>query len=163
MVGALCPAKPLHPNKTIKYFRLQMYNKIRENDPLTVRDKKTGLKSWVAMLAVLSLIGTVGCLSSTGTPQGEPALQQETATTSGVPVMIEGFKFTPATITVPKGTAVVWTNKDSATHTTSALDGTWDSENLGRGDTFTFTFSEAGTFDYQCDIHPRMKGTVVVQ
>jgi plastocyanin len=132
---------------------------------LIVRGKKRDLKSWAAVLAVLSLIGTVGCLSSTGTPQGEtePALQQNTGATPGVPVMIEDFKFTPATITVPKGTAAVWTNKDSATHTTSALDGTWDSENLRKGDAFTYTFNEAGTFDYQCNIHPRMKGSVVVE
>lgn len=133
---------------------------------MMARGKKTNLKSWIVMLAVLGLIGTVGCLSSTtGTPQGdtEPALQQETATISGATVMIEGFKFTPATITVPQGTNVVWTNKDSVTHTTSALDGTWDSGNLGKGDIFTFTFTEAGTFHYQCNIHPRMKGSVVVE
>jgi plastocyanin len=63
---------------------------------------------------------------------------------------------------VPVGTTVVVTNTDSTQHTWTALDGTFDSGALGEGDTFEFTFTEAGTFDYRCNFHPSMTGTIVV-
>jgi plastocyanin len=81
---------------------------------------------------------------------------------SQVSMNIQGFEFIPGSISIAKGTTVMWTNKDAATHTTSSIDGTWDSGSLKKDDNFSFTFNEAGTFNYQCDIHPNMKGTVIV-
>jgi plastocyanin len=81
-----------------------------------------------------------------------------------VAVTINGFAFMPATITVPVGTRVVWTNQQpQVPHTvTSDTPGIFDSGTLQTGATFAFTFNQAGTFAYHCSIHPFMHGMVVV-
>jgi plastocyanin len=80
-----------------------------------------------------------------------------------VAVTIDNLAFAPATITVPVGTQVVWTNKQAGVpHTTTSDTGVWDSGILNTGATFSFTFKEAGTFAYHCNVHPTMHGTVVV-
>lgn len=77
-------------------------------------------------------------------------------------VTIQNFAFAPAVITVPVGTAVTWTNQDIEQHTVTARDKTFDSGVLANGKSFRFTFSKAGTYDYNCIIHPEMVGRVVV-
>lgn len=78
-------------------------------------------------------------------------------------VSISNFAFVPATLTVPVGTTVTWTNQDEEPHTVVSDDGsTLHSPGLDTGKTFSFTFSNAGTFAYVCSIHPMMHGTVVV-
>ena len=47
-------------------------------------------------------------------------------------------------------------------HRVKANDDSFDSEDMGQGDTFEHTFDAAGTFDYICAIHPSMKGTITV-
>ncbi len=81
-----------------------------------------------------------------------------------VAVTINGFAFMPASITVPVGTRVVWTNQQpQVPHTvTSDTAGIFDSGTFQTGATFAFTFNQAGTFAYHCNIHPNMHGTVVV-
>ena len=78
-------------------------------------------------------------------------------------VSIANFSFTPATLSVSVGTTVTWTNNDSVTHTVTADQGAFDSNNLSPGNTFSFTFSQAGTYPYHCKIHPSMMGTIQVQ
>lgn len=78
-------------------------------------------------------------------------------------VNISNFAFVPATLTIPTGSTVTWTNKDEEPHTVVSNDGsTFHSAGLGTNGTFSFTFKDAGTFDYVCSIHPMMHGTVVV-
>jgi plastocyanin len=77
-------------------------------------------------------------------------------------INIEGFAFNPGTITVQTGTTVKWVNKDSDSHTVVAEDGSFKSPRLGQGESFSFTFTKAGTFAYRCGIHASMKGTIVV-
>jgi len=81
-----------------------------------------------------------------------------------VAVTINGFAFMPASITVPVGTRVVWTNQQpQVPHTvTSDTAGLFDSGTIQTGATFAFTFNQVGTFAYHCNIHPNMHGTVVV-
>ena len=80
-------------------------------------------------------------------------------------VVIDDSAFSPTAITVPRGTKVTWVNKDYDPHTVvDASDAKrFKSPALDTDETFSFTFSEAGTFQYFCTIHPRMQGTVVVQ
>lgn len=84
-----------------------------------------------------------------------------TATNS---VTIQGFAFSPADVTVKKGTTVTWTNQDSATHTVTETDGMTgpDSGDLANGKSYSFTYDTVGTFKYHCAIHPSMTGTVTV-
>jgi plastocyanin len=82
---------------------------------------------------------------------------------TGNRVAIKGFAFAPAALTVPAGTTVTWTNQDSDAHTvTSDGGGPLNSKALATGDTFSFTFTQAGTFKYLCTIHPFMTATVTV-
>lgn len=78
-------------------------------------------------------------------------------------VNITNFAFAPATLTIPVGTTVTWTNQDEEPHTVVSNDGsTFHSPGMGTNGTYTFTFTTAGTFDYVCSIHPFMHGSVVV-
>jgi plastocyanin len=76
--------------------------------------------------------------------------------------------FDPAEIPVKVGTTVVWTNKDSASHTVTSGDpsagpsGTFDSGLIKANNTFQYKFSSAGTTEYFCTIHPWMTGKVTV-
>jgi plastocyanin len=78
-------------------------------------------------------------------------------------VKIDNFTFNPATITVPAGTTVHWTNHDDIPHNVVAEDKTFKSEAMDTNEGFSFTFSKAGTYSYFCSIHPKMTGKVVVQ
>ena len=78
-------------------------------------------------------------------------------------VVIDQFKFSPAALTVPVGTAVTWTNKDGTLHTVTSTTKVFASEGLDQGGTFSYTFSAPGTYPYFCKLHPRMTGTVTVQ
>lgn len=77
--------------------------------------------------------------------------------------------YDPEVITVSVGDTVLWDNADSTVHTvTSGMPptdstGVFDSEMMSAGDSFEFTFTEAGTYDYYCTFHPWMVGTVNVE
>lgn len=78
-------------------------------------------------------------------------------------VAIKDFAFKPGSLTVAVGSVVTFRNDDSAAHTATADDKSWDSKNLAQSKTFVYTFAKAGTVKYHCDIHDYMKGTVVVR
>ncbi len=87
----------------------------------------------------------------------------DTPATSETSVTIKNFSFSPATLTVKSGTKVTWTNNDTAPHTVTSDSGNQlNSSTLSPGQSFSYTFTDAGTIDYHCAIHPSMKGTVVV-
>ena len=78
-------------------------------------------------------------------------------------VDISGFAFNPSTVTVPEGTTVIWTNKDSARHDVVSNTKVFVSERLSQDGTFEYTFDTSGTYRYICSIHPSMKGTIIVE
>jgi len=82
---------------------------------------------------------------------------------AGAEVKIDNFSFNPATITVAAGTQVTWTNRDDIPHTVATDDKAIKSKVLDTDDKFTYTFAKPGTYSYFCSLHPKMKGTVVVQ
>ena len=80
-------------------------------------------------------------------------------------VLPASYRFDPASIAVPAGTTVTWTNEDHFTHSVQLLDGGLPSEpmRLEPGATTSVMFSEPGRYRYQCHLHPvDMQGTVVV-
>lgn len=77
-------------------------------------------------------------------------------------VVIKGFAFEPANLTINAGDSVEFINEDGAPHTATADNGSFDTGNLRRGQSATLTFAAAGTFSYFCAVHPRMKGSVTV-
>jgi plastocyanin len=82
---------------------------------------------------------------------------------AGATVEIKDFKFTPDPVTAKVGAIVAWTNQDSTPHAASLVDGSCGTDQLGTGITGALVFSVAGTYPYQCNIHPsRMKGTITI-
>jgi nitrite reductase (NO-forming) len=66
-------------------------------------------------------------------------------------------------LTVPVGTTVTWTNDDSAMHTVTAVDGSFDSGFFDNGESWSYTFDEPGEYEYYCLPHPWMRAKVVVE
>lgn len=73
--------------------------------------------------------------------------------------------YDPDTVTVVVGVnnTVVWTNNDQAPHTVTAKDLSFNSGNMNPGDVFQFTFTKPGTYEYGCNYHAWMAGTVIVK
>jgi plastocyanin len=59
------------------------------------------------------------------------------------------------------GTEVSWTNQDGIDHTVMADDGSVNSGELAPGDSFKFTFSTPGTYEYHCSIHPEQMHAMI--
>jgi plastocyanin len=75
-------------------------------------------------------------------------------------VAMAGLKFQPGTLTVAKGTTVVFVNGDTAPHTVTARSGGTDSGVIDPGKRFSLV--AAAGFDYFCRIHPSMTAKLVV-
>ena len=79
-----------------------------------------------------------------------------------------GTCFLPGEVTIGVGDSVTWHNDGTAAHTVTSgnpadgPDGLFDSGLFLGGDTFSHTFTEAGEYQYFCQIHPWMTGTVIV-
>jgi plastocyanin len=97
--------------------------------------------------------------SSTAATSTGPAAVPANATG----VEIKDFAFNPANVTVKVGTAVTWTNDDSVGHTVTTDNGSLASQELQQGQTYSSTFTTAGTVSYFCAIHRFMTATVVVE
>jgi len=109
----------------------------------------------LAIAAVLAAM-VAGRQTTQAAAAGTPAA-------AGAEVKIDNFSFTPATITVAAGTQVTWTNRDDIPHTVVTEDKTIKSKVLDTDEKFSTTFDKPGTYSYFCSIHPKMKGTIVVQ
>jgi len=77
-------------------------------------------------------------------------------------VEIVDFAYDPDPVTIEAGGKVIWQNMDSAPHTATADDGSFDTGDLGEGKLKSESFKRAGAYSYFCEIHPGMKGTVRV-
>ena len=77
-------------------------------------------------------------------------------------VTIQDFAFSPQMVTVKAGSAITWTNGDGTAHSVKSGDGSFVSQNLQQGQSYSATFATPGTFPYVCGIHSFMTGTVVV-
>ncbi len=123
------------------------------------------MKIWIIGVLVIAVLIS-GC-----TEQQTTAAPTTTMTTSAAVVEIKGSAYNPATITISKGTMVTWKQLDDTSHTVSSILGTYepshqvkvlDSPILSKGQTYSYTFTQTGTFDYSCMLHPSMKGKVIV-
>jgi plastocyanin len=91
---------------------------------------------------------------STPAPSGDAALSEK--------VEIVEFTYEPDPVTIEEGGKVIWINRDSAPHTATADDGSFDTETLEEGKLKSESFKEPGSYPYFCEIHPSMRGTVEV-
>jgi plastocyanin len=78
-------------------------------------------------------------------------------------IAIDNFTFTPPELTVAVGTTVKWVNHDDTPHLVVNKDKVFRSTALDTDDSYSFTFTSAGTFEYFCGLHPQMVGKVVVK
>jgi plastocyanin len=91
------------------------------------------------------------------------AFRAQQAQAATAEVKIDNFSFGPATVTVPAGTTVTWTNRDDIPHTVVSDDKVFKSKVMDTDEKFSFTFAKPGTYSYFCSVHPKMTGKVVVQ
>jgi plastocyanin len=139
-----------------------------------------------AVLALLA-IGAAGCGDDDGDDSGSATVTETETTEAGEDsaeagddsaggsapapsgdatrsekVEIVDFAYDPDPVTIEAGGKVIWQNEDSAPHTATAEDGSFDTGTLEEGKLKSETFKEPGTYAYICSIHPDMEGTVEV-
>jgi len=73
------------------------------------------------------------------------------------------FDISPRELTIKVGDSVTWTNQGSAKHDVRSNDGSFYSIPLETGESYTFTFNQAGTFKYKCGLHPGVEGAIIVE
>jgi len=78
-------------------------------------------------------------------------------------VSMDHNTFIPSEIAVVPGTTVTWVNKEAMPHTVMDANKGFRSKTLAKDASFSFTFGTEGDYDYQCSIHPNMKGKVIVK
>lgn len=132
-------------------------------------------KTFLAPVLILLTFALVACGSSgdsssteasdssgtTSEPSGNaPAPSGEAVRAAKVKIV--EFVYGPDPVTVQVGGKVIWQNEDTAPHTATADDGSFDTGTLERGKIKSETFKQAGTYPYFCEIHPTMHGTVEV-
>ena len=128
----------------------------------------------MSRLAIVLAVGG-GILAGCGNPASAAALGSSglgTAPVQNAPVptnpvatntvTIQNFAFAPATVTIKAGSTLTWTNQDQEPHTVSAMAGPFHSPTLNTGQSYHYTFTTPGRFEYLCTIHPFMTATVVV-
>ncbi len=70
--------------------------------------------------------------------------------------------YAPAAITVAAGQTITWRNETLGPHTVTSTSELFNSGRIEGGTAYALKFSEPGTFDYYCTVHPTMKGVVTV-
>jgi plastocyanin len=137
------------------------------------------------VLALLTL-SFVGCGSgdsdsdesgnTTGnTTMTEPSSEDKASTPGGVnapapsgdavraeKVSIVEFTYDPDPVVIEEGGKVIWVNRDSAPHTATADDGSFDTGTIATDKLKSESFKQPGTYTYFCEIHPDMHGTIEV-
>jgi plastocyanin len=122
------------------------------------------LTTWRAALtggAILALLAVPVAPPGQGLTSSTP--QQQLAAVEAVAVGIKNFQFVPATLNIPAGTTVTWTNRDDDAHTVKSADRLFASKALDPGQAFSYTFATPGTYKYYCAIHTHMTATVIVK
>ena len=117
----------------------------------------------VCLTALVVAAALTGC-GGGGTAGKAKAGSGDTAAggASGNAITIANFKFDPTPLKAKSGTKITVTNTDSAVHTITASDKSFNSKELKKGQTYSFTAGKPGKYTYICDIHQYMKGTLEV-
>jgi plastocyanin len=126
----------------------------------------TGMPGWGTTFSDNDIWGLVTYVRQL--PKGVPQVPTPTPaanSAANVTVNISNYTYLPTEMTVPVGTTVTWTNHDDDAHTITAAGDSklFDSGEIGKDETFQFTFTSAGTYNYLCTVHDNMSGVVVVK
>jgi len=87
---------------------------------------------------------------------------ETTVAPSAIQIIIANDTFQPNKTTIKIGGTVTWINNDSYAHTVASNSGVFNSGIITNGGQFSFTFNINGVYEYICEIHPNMKGTIKV-
>jgi plastocyanin len=122
---------------------------------------------FILLAGTLALVTACGSSNNSATP-ASPTPAPATSGGSGVSIpqgaqTLGSAAYVPNPITIATGSAVTWTNNDSIAHTAVSNTGVFNSGTIGPGQSFSFMFQTAGTYQYHCSFHPGMVGSVVVQ
>jgi len=87
------------------------------------------------------------------------------ASAASYSVAMKGYAFSPASLSVPAGSTVTWTNYDTAPHDVKTTSGPLSihSPMLNKGQSWSFTFATAGSYGYVCTVHPDMTAGITVR
>jgi plastocyanin len=77
-------------------------------------------------------------------------------------IEIKDHLFAPENVTVAVGTKVTWINHDQDPHTVVDRSKKFNSGAMDTNDSFSYTFTEPGTYKYFCTLHPMMVGKIIV-
>ncbi|MDB5168880.1 MAG: blue (type 1) copper domain protein [Candidatus Saccharibacteria bacterium] len=141
-----------------------------------MKDKKSLVLILVVVAVVVIVVGAVlalggnkksdqmGSMQMTNTDTSQATKEAAQSTNA---INIKNYAFDPSNVTVKVGTTVTWTNQDSIGHTVTSDDSDTntmklESKLLSKGETYSVTFTKAGTYTYHCTPHTYMKGTVTV-
>ena len=117
------------------------------------------------VVLLITVLAIAGCGSSEDPPAPSTGPKEEaqgSPATADV-VQIRDFKYVPENVTVDVGTKLSWRNEDTAPHTATADDGSFDTGNLRKGETGDVTLREKGTFAYFCEFHEFMRAKITVR
>jgi plastocyanin len=125
--------------------------------------KRTLWMGIVLAYVALAVAGPVAMVRETILDRGDgatpgAAVAAEPGADGGTTVVMAALKFAPATLTVPKGTTVLFDNQDVAPHTVTSDDAGVDSGVIGPGKSFELAVERS--FDYVCSIHPSMRARI---
>ncbi len=120
------------------------------------------LRSGAGVLVVTGALLLAASVGEGTTPAG--AAIRTSHASKVARVTIKNFMFGPVRLVVSPGETVKVTNKDSATHTLTATDGKFNSGDIRHNETKSFKApKKKGTYDYICNIHQYMMGTITVK
>ena len=114
----------------------------------------------VVLRVVLAVAGPVIMVRDQLADDAPAAPAAPAAAAAGSTVKMAGLAFAPGTLTVARGSTVVFDNDDTAPHTVTARSGGVDSGVLDPGRQFSTTVTDG--FDYFCSIHPSMTAKIAV-
>lgn len=125
----------------------------------------TGTITWIiiGVIVILLILGYFWYSQKPSTPTTTP--QNNIISGPGTHnIEISNLAFSAPALIVKTGDTVVWTNKDTISHTvTSDTGNEMSSLLLKPGDTYSHTFNTVGTFNYHCEVHPSMKASITVE
>lgn len=131
--------------------------------------QKQGQEQDQAPSQTASDANTTGVQNSTTVPPKKKPAQTTTPTESSasdtdttMAVDINDHAFDPGQLNIAPGTRVMFINNDTEPHTVTADNGLFDTGVLEPGDSSWVLFEGAGTVTYHCELHPYMKGGIVV-
>jgi plastocyanin len=114
-------------------------------------------------------VATTSGAATRGGGTGSTASGATGSTTAGaaggqtITVVMTNRAYDPQQVTLKVGDTVTWVNQDAPQHDVVANNGEFKSQLFDKGQSFSYTFTKAGTYPYHCSIHPGMTGTVIVQ